>query len=75
METKIIAKCHGEGANQSALNTMSVSANILTLPLDNGMSVSIPIGMSEETFKVFCKTLQLWKNRIVWKRRVKLRRK
>ena len=37
----------------------------LTIPLDNGKSVEIPIGMEEDTFALFVETLQLWKKRII----------
>ncbi len=50
---------------------MMPEQTMLTLPLDDGKSVSVPIGMSEDTFNLFLETLQLWKKRIVakWERK------
>lgn len=54
------------GATKPGGHSMTaLTPQYLAIPLDNGKSVEIPIGMEEDTFSLFVETLQLWKKRII----------
>jgi hypothetical protein len=70
---EICSTAAGRGLPQTLIQAAGPASTIpslsegkeLTLPLETGREVRIPIPMSEEDYELFMETLRLWKRRIV----------